>query len=344
MDDLKTRAFSEDVIQIYPAGTKLVHDYSELGENFSGKQTNFEKINEYLKINKHHMEMGYINKVGKEMDTYNLGDGVEEVRENFRGSVLFKKACFELGLKKEHFDKISLPWWIEINAGEFKYELTDNIAKVSLRPMHSFQTQLSRQGIGNPIKSIGIDGLVFAAPDSESENGYITLGVRGGASYPNTYHVVAAGTLSITDKIKTGEQSIQNLWEESELRPELGNLLEKRILSVRPSARIIDHLLNNGNSTYVFSAQTDLTRDEITQLWVENKSPDQKEHNSLFFIPATPEDVNKFILANYYGKVENRNWRKDADRVLLPNAALDLASFSGMNPKELETLYKPGLW
>jgi len=337
--------FGPEIIQVYPVGTQLTHSYTDSRTDGSGEPIDFQKAKESLDTVKIEVFSWYKGETGQNIDTYHLGDMLETVREKFWNHLSFQSACASLGLEERMFRDINIPWFNEISAGEVSYGLEGQVAHVGFRPMHSFEVLLTRAGYDFPIKGSSIDGLVFTAPDEESDQGHVVLGIRGGnTSYSNTYHVTAAGTLRVTEGLKTGNETIQDVWLRDEFRPELGELKNQRILEVRPYSRVIDHLLNRGNATYVFSAKLDLTKKEFEKLWSKNDDPDKGEHSSLVFIPANSGAVNGFIRDNFKGKVENKKHRGDEERVLLPSGAFDLASFSGMSPEELGSLYQEGDW
>ena len=342
------RAYGPEVIQKFPENTtsdKLEHIYTN-ERTLNGNSINFQEILGSMISLRSDVDEWYFKKTGNKMDTYKLGDLTDKVKNKFYEDPRFSEAFIELGINPTQKENAYIPWWNELSVGETGIKfLEGGLIRALFSPMHSFEVQLSRRGFDIGLKGASIDGLVFAAPDKYSPNGYITLGVRGGtASLPNTYHVVAAGSLRATEEFKKGTQSITDIFVKDELVPEIGNITTQSIDSIRPISRNVDWITNNGGSTYVFEVKTKLPKKGIKKLWVENKDPDKREHKELVFIPATQEEVWKFIQKNYKGIIANRKDRKDNERFLLHAGALDLCACFGISPNELKKLYQEGEW
>src|SRR3989344_2965948 len=282
-----------------------------------------------------------------------------EFRTKLYGQPGFRKATdilFGGGSFNELNDLNALPktpWYNEIMTGEEKYEnvfgskYDDSLhtrteyTNVDLVQLHSLELQLNREGFIIPVKPVSTDGIIITSPDDKSEKGYIVFGVRGGGSYPNTYHTVGAGGLSVSDALKERKESIEEAFVRGELIPELGERLNG-VSSVRSIGRTEDWLLGTGNITYVFQVNTELSKEQVTKSWVTAK--DAKEHRELVFIPNNSNGVERFLRENFRGVVENRINRTDNERVLLNPGALDLAVYAGIEPAQLRGYYRGGVW
>lgn len=340
--ELAEKAFSPEVVEVYANGTQLTHEYTNSRKDSSGGEIDF---NEAVNLINHvgtGVRAWYESKTGQIFNNLSLGDFDTSVREQYWNNPDFVRACKIIGLEKDVIRDINLPWFNESLAGEIDYSKTPGSAHVVFGSMHSFETLLTRMGYNMPVKSTSVDGVIMAAPDAQSAEGYIVLGVRGGHSFRNTYHVIGAGSLRATEAFKRGEESMQDVWEREEFRPEIGNIPAENV-KIRPHAKTQDWLLNRGNTTYLFEAKTDLTRDQITDIWRTSEAHDKQEHSELVFVPANPKSINDFIATNYRGNVANRQDRSSSERLLLPPAALALISVSGMSPQQLGEHYREGL-
>jgi len=348
MVDLVDKAYAPKVIQHFPEGTtdeSFSHSYSEQRHNAGGHVIPFDLVSDFISEAREKVSNWYREKTGQEFNNYNLGDLTQETREQFWQNPSFNKAIKILGYEPSEIrEGINLPWWDELLAGEGHCEvIQDKYVHSDFAPMHSFELQLRRAGIETPLSAVGIDGVVLTTPDAESQTGYIPIGIRGGSSYPNTYHLLATGSLKATEGFKQGTQSITQVFKEEELLPEVGDLQDSAIKSIKPIARVEDYLLNN-SPTYVFQVNTNLSQEGIKDLWLKNEGEDKGEFRDIFFIPADRASVKDFLNENYIGAVENKQDRTDEKRILLPPGALDLAAFAGITPQELRKFYRPGNW
>ncbi len=317
----------------YLAVENLTHSYSDKRKTPEGKPIPFEDITQMLAELRTDVEQWHQQEYGIPMDTFNLGERRTPVTNRFYQDKRFQKAFELLGLNQEDIPKATIPWWNEVAAGELDYELTKPGVHVRFGPRHSLETQLMRQGVERPVKNVSVGSLVLS-------DGKLILGLRGGASYPNTYHI-SAGALRAEDSFKTGESSVYDMFVKHELTPELGLTPSDSDISL--FSRIDDKVLDKG-PMYVFLVKPNLTYKQFFEKWVSNLSPDKKEHNHLIPINADSESVNTFIRTFYRGQVENSQSRSDNEKYLLHPGALALASFSGMSPGELRGLYKEGVW
>ncbi len=340
------RVYDDSNIVRYPEDSTvkdLTHVFESGRVDTSGNPIPFDKAVKLLEESRAEVADWYQKSKGKPMVTLSLGEDLAIVRENFWNHPSFKQAFEVLGIDFDrHHKKINLPWYNEVAVGEASHELRERGANVRLSPMHSLEIQLQRAGVDVPVRGISVDGIILTSPDENSSMGYAVMGVRGGSSFPNNYHLVAAGGLKGTDDLRAERESIYQAFRRTELVPEIGDVTDERIMSARPMSRNVDWIINKGCPTYTFRVQTNLSRDEIKHLWVDAK--DGKEHTSLVFIPADPKSTRRFVAEHYRGVVENRQNRSDSERYLLSVAALDLAAYSDMSMKELRELYRPGNW
>lgn len=340
------RWYSDENIQLYPAGTtpdRLTHTYTPERKGEDGKPMQFDRVGELLSSLRSDVESWYIQKTGQpKMDTYNLADLANDVRKKFYGDERFKEALMLLGIDwNQHHKKITIPWWNEIIAGELSHKVKeDGTIHATYGPGHSYETQLMRAGIERSIRDVGIDGVVLAAPDEESPEGYVVVGIRGGESYPNCRHLVGTGKLKASKEFMSGKESIWDIYFRQELGPELWEGIGKDITSATVFARTHDHMINRGNPTYLFLIKLALTREEVRKKWRENKDPDKAEHKEIEFIPANPQAIRGYLAKYYRGKVENRKNRKEEEEYILGPGAMDLAAFAGMKPSKLGEFHK----
>ena len=168
------------------------------------------------------------------------------------------------------------------------------------------------------------------------------IGLRGGASYQNTYHI-NAGALKATEPFKKGLVTAYDIFRQEELIKEFG-IRDEDIASAVLHSRIYDYVIDKG-PTYVFKVNVKVNREQLLNRWRSNLDPDKQEHDSPVFIPNAAADIRLFIKQNYRGVVVSRP-RKDEDRYLLHPGALSLASLCGFGIGELASLYqeKEGGW
>ncbi len=344
------RAYGQDIIQLFPEGMypeQLTHTYLPERVSETGKQIPIDQVHSIIEEVKQERISAYEKSTGIKFNSLTLGKDIVEVRNGFLEHPAFREAVTLLGVD---FDEakpfINLPWWNEKGVGESKCEINPQERTVHLTfvPSHSLETQLTRAGFDLSVKPSAVDGIILAKPDNESQKGYVTLGVRGGASYPNTYHLMATGALRASSRFKEGKENIYDLFRRDELLKELGDVADTKINRVIPFAKVKDYIINKGGSTYLFIVETDLTKEEIRGVWEKNDSPDKKEFSEIFFIPANKNAINDFLNKNYRGIIENRYDRKDNERYLINPGAVDLCAFGGISPAELKTFYRLGKW
>jgi len=340
------KVYTDSNITIYPKGMSvdgLRHTFQaeRIGED--GNPTPFDEVVSFINESHTDVKAWYESTKGRPFDRFNLGADLAEVREKSWAHPAFKEAFRLLGLNHEtNHRQINLPWYNELSMGELSHQVLGLESIVTFAPMHSFEIQLQRNGIKVPVNGCSVDGIIITAPDSNSSNGYVAVGIRGGSSFPNTYHVVAAGGLKGTPELKRGEESIYDVFRRTELAAELGDFTDERIVQARPLARNVEHIINKGGVTYLFKVRTNLSKEEIENFWVTAK--DKKEHTGIVFVPAHSDAVNDFIAQNYRGIVANKQDRPDSERYLLSPGALDLAAYAGMKPNKLRLLHQDGEW
>jgi len=311
----------------------LTHSYSDKRKGSDGNPIPFDGITRMLAELRTDVEQWHQQEYGIEMDTFNLGERAKAVKNRFYQDTRFQRAFSLLGLNQEDMEKAKIPWWNEVAAGELDYKLTKPGVHVQFGPRHSLETQLMREGVEIPVQNVSVGSLVLI------ENS-LFLGLRGGASYPNTYHI-NAGALKAEDSFKTGKSSVYDMFVKHELTPEFG-LTQQDLQSTTLLSRIDDKVIDKG-PMYVFLVKPNLTEQQVYEKWSSNLDQDKAEHNQLVSIEANPDSVNTFIRATYKGQVENRS-RSNNERLLLHPGALALASFSGMSPAELREFYREGVW
>ena len=344
------KVYGDDVITRYTSGITpacFTHSYDPNARlNAKGDPLPFGQAVALLRNLRTSVEDWYKKETGEEkMDTLKLsGDRLAMVREKFWGDERFSQAYALLELDPTHQRKISLPWWNDVVAGELEHKLLDErVAHSTFAPAHSFETQLLRAGIPAKTKPVSTDGIIVTAPEDHAPKGYVIVGLRGGASFRNTYHLVAAGALDAPDRFKNGLVSVYDMFKEKEITPELG-IGAPEITSAIVHARLTEHVISKGGITYLFVVQTNLRKDELVDRWRNNRSPDKAEHLQLVPIHNGELGVQEFVHQHYRGVVENRQARTDDEQFLLHPGALGLAAYTGMKPSELRALYKEYPW
>lgn len=332
------RAFQDDVIFKYPEGTSITqlhHEFLSERKNALGDVVStdgFYQIKEELAFLDKEVMAWHLDTYGSELNKFGKGAEVEASKERYRNDTRFKKAFDLFGVDwGQHNTKIYIPWWNEVGASQISHEqLPDGGYKASFVPMHPFELQLVKRGLDLPVKTTSTLGVLVAAPDETSREGYIVLGVRTGSGHANTYHVVPAGYLQASGEFIRGEATIYDGFVKDEVTPESG-LTKNDISDVNPLAIVRDYIISNGGPEYTFLLQSKLNKEQILQKWREHEgAKDCHEHAEFVFVPAKKEAVNDFIAKNYVGSVANRPDRKDSERYILHPAALALASYSGM--------------
>ena len=324
--------FAQDTIQVFQniSAESLTHSYSDERTNSQGEPIPFDEITKILKGLKQDTEEWYLKEFKEPMNTYKLGERTKQVLNKFYTDSRFKQAFELLELDFKDHPHATIPWWNEIAAGELDYSLTESGINLRLGPRHSLETQLMRAGIERPVKNVSVGSIIL------TKDNFLVFGLRGGASYPRTYHI-NAGSLKIDENFKQGKSTIYYVFKENELKKEF-NLTEEDLSSTTLHSRTFDRIIDQG-PMYNFLLQTNLYKDSLYEKWSANPDLDKAEHDSLVFVPANPPAINQFIKTNYRGQVENRP-REDNERYLLHPGALALASFSGMKPNELRELWQ----
>ena len=329
--------FGNDIILVYPDRTptqNLRHEYHSERFDTEGRKIDFEEVQRTLASLISDVDALHIEQIGQPMDTYNLRELLVPVQNKFWTDSRFESAFKLLGLPYEKRECVRIPWWNVIAGGELEHMVNSGGIQVKLGPRHSYETQLIRSGYQLPIKSVSVGGLIL------SDEGHLVVGLRGGKTLPNTYHI-NAGALRVTDGLKTGKQSIYDIFRLAELEPEFG-IQDNDVKEATIHSRIMDYSIERG-PMYNFLVRTNLSRAELKQRWERNPDEDKDEHQEIVFVPANPKDVNRFIREHYVGICENTLDRRENERHLLHPGALSLAAFSGMPISELRQLYREGL-
>ena len=335
---ISKKLFTPDAVTRYASGIpagRLLHVYEDNRRGKDGRDIPFRSAVLLIDSVKSDVKDWYKKETKKDFNPYELGEFIGHVRERFWHDPRFIEAFTSMGLPERHIRKAFIPWWNEIAGTELHHTLTDDGALILLGPRHSLETQLVRAGVKLPIRSVSVGGII------ETSDGFIAIGLRGGASYSNTYHITA-GALGMTSEIKSGESSVYGFFNRSELLPEFG-ISPDKISAATIHARIFDASIEHG-PIYVFLIKVSLTFDEVNALYGRNKDQDKGEHTRLVAIQANADAVMEFIRQNYRGMVANKDGREDNERYLLHPGALALLSYTQYSISELEKLYKPGIW
>lgn len=272
---------------------------------------------------------------GKEFNRYSLGEAGMRVRLSYYRDRKFSEAMGLLGQEASLSEKINLPWWNEIAAHEAGYSLQNGEVRLVLAQRHSYETQLMRNGVRISIMNVSVGGIPI------TDDGWIAVGLRGGASYPNTYHVTA-GALGLTEKLVENRQKISDFFLEKELAPEFG-VLPQDIKGIELGSRVEDLCLE-GAATYVFHVRLGMSFEELTKRHEQNKDEDKGEHTLLVGIRDSPAEIWSFIEKHYRGAVRNNPQRKDSEQYLLHPGALALVAYIGGKASDLIPLYREGEW
>jgi len=333
---VRQKLFAPEVLIRYPAGTKpeqLRHIYNSSRNGRDGKPMPFAKVVVLLDQVKQDVKDWYKRETGKDFDSYHLGDMLVPVRQKFWTDPRFIEAFTSLGLDLRHIDKAFTPWWNELATTELDHQLTADGAIVTVGRLHSLETQLARSGLELPIRSVSVAGII------ETTDGFLAIGLRGGVSFPNTYHVTA-GSLGLTPGIQDGTQSIYDFFKQKELLLEFG-VPQENISSSRVISRVVN-LHPEVCPMYVFLINVGMPFVQLQGLYERNKDEDKGEHTRLVAIPK--RDVMAFIEQHYRGVAANKYDRTDSERVLLHHGALALLSYTDYPISELQKLFREGVW
>ncbi|MEW6036362.1 MAG: hypothetical protein AB1529_07145 [Candidatus Micrarchaeota archaeon] len=333
--DVRKRLFGDDAILRYPslAPQSLRHEYHERRLGRSGKQLDFRTAVPLLDELGADVAAWYRKETGKEFDRYGLGDMADRVRARFWEDRRFGEAFRLLELDTRDITKVRVPWWNELAAAELGHSFDGRAVMVTIGPRHSIETQLVRSGVDVGISSISIGGIV------ETSDAFLAIGLRGGAAYPDTFHI-NAGALGLTAGIMSGEETIFGFYRSKELTAEFG-LMEHDIRSVSLQARIMDRAIEDG-PMYVFHVQTGLTFEGLVGRYEANKDEDKGEHTRL--VPLRRDEIVEFIRMTYRGLVANKDKRREGERRLLHPGALALLSCTGHPLSVLEDAFREGVW
>ena len=328
--------FAHEVLVKYPelAPTSLTHTYSPQRYTASGELLDLQGAHESLTMVSQSIFSRFAQTYQRPFDRYGASaQEIEWVRQAFYDHPDFKKALDKLDIPQECADFIKIPWFNEIAGGEARYDGDGDSPRVVLCPRHSYETQLMRVGVYRPVRNVSVMALMFTKPDPETGIPSVVIGLRGGKSYYNTFHL-PAGALELSEGLKAGSESIFDVFERTELYPETG--ITGADASIKLWGRIDDRVLDQGPG-YIFRVDTGLSSDEVLAKFVSNGHIDRGEHRSFTFIPCRTRDIQSFIRRYYKGAVVSDNARTDDELRLLHPAALVLAGLSDMPLEELRT-------
>ena len=277
----------------------------------------------------------YEARYGEPLDTYRLGARHAEVLERFHAHPAIGEALTALGHPPELAARLGLPWWNESGCTERGFHPSADRVMVELEPRHSFETQLVRSGVPIGGASASVAGLLRTAPEPAHPAGAYVVGLRGGASYPNTY-MLPVGALQMTPALSAGETTVFDVFVETELREELG-FGEEMLEGAELRARYLD-MPREREATYLFELRCRLGAEEVAAAWRRNRSEDRAEHRELRFVGAEPDEVRAFVTTFYRGAVPNELDRPDAERRLLHTGALALAAAAELPIELLQRL------
>lgn|GEM_PF-1767373 len=335
----KSKIFAPTAIIRYPLGFKPENLKCALSLDSrlrkDGKPIDFMKVERLVNDMKIDISAEYTRETGKEFNGYRLGNALGEWRERYRNDPRFSGALWLLGQENDAVGKILVPWWNEIAASEIKHTLGNSSATVAIAPRHSYETQLMRAGVEIDVKNVSVGSIVI------SNDGWITIGLRGGVSYSNTYHI-NAGALGLSPGIINGNETIYDFFLREELTKEFG-IRQVDIAHAEVGSRVEDGVTDKG-TMYVFHVRAKLSFDEICAKYENNKNSDKGEHTRLVKIQDSPEAVWNFVREHYRGSVKNRDRRCDSERFLLHPGALALAAYAKRSAPEVALLYREGEW
>lgn len=330
--------FREEYLARYPKGigaVNLRHAYSDTRTGPSGAPIDFKGAVLMLDELKADVAGWYKARTGKAFDPYALGADTDAVRERFWSDRRFAIAFSFLQLGQSDIRKARIPWWNELAGTETGHRKDGDGYLLSLGPRHSLETQLVRSGVARDICSVSVAGLIMSA------DGMAVIGLRGGATYPNTYHV-NAGALGITEGVRNGSTGVYDFYREKELGKELG-LTDGDISGAFMHARLYDTSIENG-TMYVFLVRTGLTFRELESRYESNIDEDKGEHTRLVGVDASDTGIMGFIAAKYRGIVANKDGRGGNERFLLHPGAMALLSLTGRPLSDLAAHFREGTW
>lgn len=309
----------------------LRHVYTPDRLGIHGRPMDFRCAEDRLKEVDTQVRMEYQREYAAPMNTYDPAVAAA-VRHRYWENPSTAAAFEALGLPTELIRAAYIPWWNERAAHESKVSVTSDAFIVEIAPRHSIETQLRRSGYDIPVRNISVGGVVVTPPSEPHPCGEIVLGLRGGLTARNTFHI-PAGALRLTDELICGRHSIADVLRGTELHEEFG-IKPSHITSLRPLARYSDASIGL-EVYYTFAATLNLSFNDLLSVWRANKNADKQEHQFLIAVDARAEHVVSFITQWYRGKARNTADRPDSERCLLHAAAVAMAVYAGVDPQKL---------
>ncbi len=313
----------------------LTHTVSPERFDSKGHPIQFDAVTQLIGSLRAEVSQRYLQAHSEPINFLSLGARAAEVRNRFYRDPRFQQACDVLEISPDQYAQIPLPWWSVKGCAEGNFD--ESALRTDLVPRHSYETQLMRHGVTLPIKNVSVAGLVLSAPNAESPNGKVMLGIRAGLSYPQTYHLFA-GALQCLPELMGGRASIFDTFCNTEFQNELGMTLAD-IAGASFHARLYDTAIENG-VYYLFKVQMGLSAEELTRRWEDNPHVDQGEHHRPIFVDAQREPILSFIREHYRGLVSDKPNRTASERCLLHPAALGLAALVGIDTEEFRDCVK----
>lgn len=271
----------------------------------------------------------------QKFDTFSLGASRLDVQERFWSDPRFADALKLLQIDPALTRKIGLPWWNELLLSGADGTVNGDNASVEFTPIHSYHQQLLRAGaLGDRQRSTStVSGLLITKPTPDAPNGECLLGLRGGLSFPNTWHIIA-GSITYNDSVPH-QGSITTLFERFELPEETG-LKKDQISNLHPFGQFHDRKLSRDDLNYLFTVNLSLTAQEFLAHWQAGTHVDKAEHKNFLVIKNDPESIREALTLFYKGKSENLIGRLDLQREILHPGAIALALHAGISLQELE--------
>jgi len=195
------------------------------------------------------------------------------------------------------------------------------------------------EGIAQKPVGTSTDSVLVTAGDIESPNGYVVVAQRGGSSFPEQYHNIACGSLSISQGMIDGTESILDVHMRREVLPETSERL--RVRSATPASWFREFLINRGGFTISYKIETEGPKEEFQDLWENHGGADAREAKGLVFVPNRPFDILRFIRDSYKGAAR-RDKKPGEQPVLLSPGALGLVLYAGGEVSDLRRLHQEG--
>ena len=309
----------------------LRHVYTSDRIGLHGQPMDFSGAEDYMKRVDAEVRKAYYSKNLTTMNTYDPTVAAA-VRSCYLQHPSTGAAFRALGLPETFITGACIPWWNECAAHESDITVARDSVLVKIAPRHSIETQLRRSGYDIPVKNISVGGVVVTAPSERHPRGEIILGLRGGLTARNIFHI-PAGALKLTDEILQGKHTMADFLLKVELKEEFG-IEPAHITALRPLARYSDASIGL-DVYYTFATELRISSAELDSAWRANTNPDKQEHQALVAVDARPEHVASFIKRWYRGKAQNIVDRPDSDRCLLHAAAVAMAVYAELDPQQL---------